>query len=148
MVTIYLLTTTVWNGTVQLKTDLAAFLSKDSADKAKEAVDKANGNSDYRVTTQVQAVDLFTHDDEVPILNPGEYDPKYGFGDKDPVEAMHNDLVAMAIATIKQNGTTTVDTIELMADNLQESTKAGKWVPATDSHLALFASDGKEVFNL
>lgn len=145
MIPIYLVKTTMWNGTVPTNADISAFLSKETAEKARDAVEKANENSDMKVTAKIETADLFTHEDEVPILNPEACDSKYGFAEDDPIEAMHNAMVGMAVAAASTFKDSLVDTVTFSADNIQESVKAGKWVPATDSHLALFTSENTKI---
>lgn len=145
MIPIYLVKTTLWNGTIPNVIDVSAFLSKALAEDVKEAVEKANSNSEYKVTVGIETADLFTHEGEVPILNTDKYDGKYGFDDDNPIEAMHNAMVGMAVAAASTFKDSMVDTVTFNADNIQASVKDGKWVPATDSHLALFTPENTQI---
>lgn len=145
MIPIYIVKTTLWNGAIQNVIDVSAFLSKALAEEVKEAVEKANSKIEHEVTVGIETVSLFTSDDEVPILNTDKYDGKYGFDGDDPIEAMHNAMVGVAVAAASTFKDSMVDTVTFNADNIHESVKAGKWVPATDSHLALFTSENTQI---
>ena len=67
---------TVWNvemramnGTVTMMTETSAFISKDIAEKAAEAIKEKNKDSQFHVLTRVYESKLYETLEEVPILN-------------------------------------------------------------------------------
>ena len=57
------------NGSVTMQTHSDIFSSKELAEKAKDAVEKANEHADFPCLCTIQESTLFESEEEVPILN-------------------------------------------------------------------------------
>ena len=66
---VYTLNTSMMNGTVTMQTHSDIFSSKELAEKAKDAVEKANEHADFPCLCTIQESTLFESEEEVPILN-------------------------------------------------------------------------------
>ena len=65
------------NGTVTMKSQVAAFSSRKLAEKTKQAVIEANFNTDCPFTCycdDIVETDVYEAEDEVPILNKENYE--------------------------------------------------------------------------
>ena len=69
MKNLYLLITTVWNGTVVADELFCVFNTMELTQKAKKAVDEANSHRDD-ITTRIVCIPFFENENEVPILQP------------------------------------------------------------------------------
>ena len=69
MVEIYTLTTRALNGSVTIMTHNISFKTLELAEKAEEAIHKANKNSKFPVITDIQPSMVFENEEEIPILN-------------------------------------------------------------------------------
>ena len=67
----YLLVTTMWNGTVPMQNNYCVCTTKQLAELAKDAVDKANedNGSVFRVSTCISEIDIYSEINDVPILH-------------------------------------------------------------------------------
>ena len=69
---VFLLRTTIWNGTIPMKTMFSIFKTRDLAEKTKIAVDEANYSEEQQfgsVETRIEEVDFYETEKDVPILN-------------------------------------------------------------------------------
>lgn len=73
---LYLVTTTMWNGTVPMGSFSCAVTTNEIAEKAKKAVDEANKSATMDSSTEVQEITLYESEEEVPILNKNEEHPE------------------------------------------------------------------------
>ena len=69
MVEIYTLTTRALNGSVTIMTHNISFKTLELAEKAEEAIRKANKNSKFPVITDIQPSMVFENEEEIPMLN-------------------------------------------------------------------------------
>ena len=69
MVEIYTLTTRALNGSVTIMTYNISFKTLELAEKAEEAILKANKNSKFPVITDIQPSMVFEDEEEIPMLN-------------------------------------------------------------------------------
>ena len=66
---IFTLETSAYNGTVTMMTMVSSFLTKELAEKAKQAVDEANKDNQFEVISTIEESVLYEDESEVPILN-------------------------------------------------------------------------------
>lgn len=69
MVEIYTLTTRALNSSVTIMTHNISFKTLELAEKAEEAIRKANKNSKFPVITDIQPSMVFENEEEIPMLN-------------------------------------------------------------------------------
>ena len=70
---LYLVTTTLWNGTVQMTSASCVVPTMELAQKTKEAVDKANADCEFDNSTEIREISFFEFEEDVPILNKEEH---------------------------------------------------------------------------
>ena len=67
---LYLIETSIKNGTIKNVIDRSCFENKQISELVKEKVDNANKNSSLKTETNIYQVTLFQNENEIPILNP------------------------------------------------------------------------------
>lgn len=66
---IFLVTTTVWNGTIPIHNYSIAVPTNEIAEKTKTLVIEANKNATFETTTDVNEISYYECEEDVPILN-------------------------------------------------------------------------------
>jgi hypothetical protein len=69
MKTLYVLTTSMMNGTVTMNSSHTIFLTRELAEEAAKAVEAANANSFFPAVNSISECNLYESREEVPILN-------------------------------------------------------------------------------
>ena len=70
---LFLVTTTLWNGTIQMTSSSCVVPTMDLAQKTKDAVDKANADCVFGNLTEIREISFFEFEEDVPILNKEEH---------------------------------------------------------------------------
>lgn len=75
---IFTFTQSLMNGTVTMKNIVAAFTSRELAERTRQAVIDANKDIEFprSYCTEITETDVYECDGEVPILNPEIYNKK------------------------------------------------------------------------
>ena len=66
---VWLINTTVWNGTVPIYNCFTTVPTKELAEKTKDAIDDTNGNIELKTTTCITEIDYYESEEQIPILN-------------------------------------------------------------------------------
>ena len=143
---LYLIETSIQNGTIKNVIDRSCFENKQISDLVKEKVDNANKNSSLKTETNIYQVTLFQSENEIPILNPDAEDEvkqfeKYHHYDSEKAKKLQERLVQCCIDYIRETGDTEIEEVDFRADSLQESAKKGTWQPCTDSLIEMNTFD-------
>ena len=67
---VYVLNTSILNGTVTISTHPSVFATRELAEKAKDEVDRSNVNKHtFSIINEIHEADLYEEEKDVPILN-------------------------------------------------------------------------------